>query len=128
MGKEVPYGHIFDAFGVKGKKREELKFSLDYDTLNMMKKEIFKKDLARIVNISKEFGAEKVFLFGSCLEKVESARDIDIAVKVVKPEKFFEMYGKILGAVASEIDLIPLEDIREHFANRILEKGRLIYG
>jgi hypothetical protein len=37
--KEVPYGHIFDAFGVKGKKREELKFSLDYDTLNMMKKE-----------------------------------------------------------------------------------------
>jgi len=124
----APFGHIFDAFGVKGKKREGLKFSLDYDTVNMMKKEIFKKDLARIVSISKEFGAEKVFLFGSCLEKVESARDIDIAVKGVKPEKFFEMYGKILGAIASEIDLIPLEDVREHFANRILEKGRLLYG
>jgi predicted nucleotidyltransferase len=105
-----------------------LKFSSEYDTLNMMKKEVFKKDLAKIVSISKKYGAEKVFLFGSCLEKVESARDIDIAVKGVKPERFFEMYGKILGAVASEIDLIPLEDIREHFAKRILETGRLLYG
>jgi predicted nucleotidyltransferase len=93
-----------------------------------MKKEIFKKDLANIVRISKEFNAEKVYLFGSCLEKVESAQDIDIAVKGVKPERFFEMYGKILSAVASEIDLVPMENIRNHFAKRILERGRLIYG
>jgi len=93
-----------------------------------MKKEVFKKDIDKIVSISKEFGAEKVFLFGSCLEKIESAHDIDVAVKGVKPERFFEMYGKILGAVASRIDLIPLEDIREHFSKRILESGRLIYG
>jgi hypothetical protein len=38
------------------------------------------------------------------------------------------MYGRILGEVDSEVDLIPLEDTREHFAKRILEKGRLIYG
>jgi predicted nucleotidyltransferase len=69
-----------------------------------------------------------VYLFGSCLEKIESAQDIDIAVKGVKPERFFEMYGKILGAVASEIDLVPMENIRNHFAKRILERGRLIYG
>jgi len=92
-----------------------------------MKKEIFERELAKIVSISKEFGAEKVLLFGSCLEGVESAQDIDIAVKGVKPEKFFEMYGKILGVVDSEIDLIPLEDTREHFSKRILEKGQLLY-
>jgi hypothetical protein len=34
----------------------------------------------------------------------------------VQVEKFFEIYGKILGAVDSEIDLIPLEDTREHLA------------
>jgi predicted nucleotidyltransferase len=105
-----------------------LKFSFDYDILKVMKKEIFKKDLANIVRISKEFNAEKVYLFGSCLEEVESAQDIDIAVKGVKPERFFEMYGKILSAVASEIDLVPMENIRNHFAKRILERGRLIYG
>ena len=86
--------------------------------------------MANIVRISKEFNAEKVYLFLSCLEKVESAQDIDIAVKGVKPERFFEMYGKILSVVASEIeiDLVPMENIRSHFANRILEKGRVIYG
>ena len=93
-----------------------------------MKKEVLERALAKIISLSKEFDAEKVLLFGSCLEDIESAQDIDIAVKGVKPEKFFEMYGRILGVVDSEIDLIPLEDTREHFAKRILEKGRMIYG
>ncbi len=93
-----------------------------------MKREVFERELDKIINISREFGAEKVLLFGSCLEKVESAQDIDIAVKGVKPEKFFEMYGKILGVIDSEIDLIPLEDTREHFSKRILEKGKVIYA
>ncbi len=93
-----------------------------------MQKEVLERELAKVVSLSKEFGAEKVLLFGSCLEDVESAQDIDIAVKGVKPEKFFEMYGRILSEVDSEVDLIPLEDTREHFAKRILEKGRLIYG
>jgi predicted nucleotidyltransferase len=93
-----------------------------------MQKEVLERELAKIISLSKEFDAEKVLLFGSCLEDVESAHDIDIAVKGVKPERFFEMYGRILGEVDSEVDLIPLEDTREHFAKRILEKGRLIYG
>jgi|SRR3972149_6908342 len=93
-----------------------------------MQKEVLERALAKIISLSKEFDAEKVLLFGSCLEDIESAQDIDIAVKGVKPEKFFEMYGRILGVVDSEIDLIPLEDTREHFAKRILEKGRMIYG
>lgn len=93
-----------------------------------MKKEILERELAKVVRLSKEFGAEKVLLFGSCLDDVESARDIDVAIKGVKPEKFFEMYGRILGEVDSELDLIPLEDTREHFAKRILEKGKLLYG
>ncbi len=93
-----------------------------------MKREFLERELAKIINISKDFDVEKVLLFGSCLEEIELAQDIDIAVVGVKPEKFFEMYGKILGVVDSEIDLIPLEDAREHFAKRILERGRLIYG
>jgi len=93
-----------------------------------MQKEVLERELAKVVSLSKEFGAEKVLLFGSCLEDVESAHDIDIAIKGVKPERFFEMYGRILGEVDSELDLIPLEDTREHFAKRILEKGKLLYG
>jgi predicted nucleotidyltransferase len=47
-----------------------------------MKEDIFKKYLEKIVNISKEFGAKKVFLFGSCLEDISSCRDIDILQNV----------------------------------------------
>ena len=37
-------------------------------------------ELTKIVDISKDFGARKVLLFGSCLEDPVRARDIDIAV------------------------------------------------
>jgi len=93
-----------------------------------MKREVLERELAKIIRISKEFGVEKVLLFGSCVEEVESAKDIDIAVKGVKPEQFFELYGRILGVIDSEVDLIPLEDTREHFSKRILEKGKVIYA
>ena len=33
-----------------------------------MKKEILEQELKKITSISKEFGAKKVLLFGSCLE------------------------------------------------------------
>lgn len=93
-----------------------------------MNKRIFQNELAKIVAITKEFGAEKAILFGSCLEDIESAKDIDIAVSGVRPEKFFELYGKISFAVKDEVDLIPLEDTSKHFAKRVMEKGKLIYA
>lgn len=93
-----------------------------------MEEKIFNKDIHEIIRISKEYDAKKVLLFGSCLEEIESANDIDIAVIGVDPKKFFEMYGKIIREASSEVDLVPLENIREHFANSILKKGRLIYG
>jgi predicted nucleotidyltransferase len=68
-----------------------------------------------------------VYLFGSCLNDIDSARDIDITVSGVRPEKFFELYGRILGAVDSEVDLLPLENTREYLANRIFREGKVLY-
>ncbi len=92
-----------------------------------MDKEVLKRELAKIVEISKEFGAKKIFLFGSCLEDIESARDIDIAVSGIKPRKFFEYYGKVSMAVEDELDIVDLDDIREHLYKRILSKGKILY-
>ena len=92
-----------------------------------MKKEIFKTELEKIIAISKEFGADKVLLFGSCLEDIESAQDIDIAVSGIKPREFFKYYGKVSMTVDDEVDIIDLDDIREHLCKRILSKGRVIY-
>ena len=92
-----------------------------------MRKEVLGNELAKIGKISKEFDVEKVFLFGSCLESVETANDIDIAVKGIKAKDFFKYYGRISMAVDDEVDLVDLDDIREHLQKRILSKGKIIY-
>lgn len=92
-----------------------------------MKREVLDNELAKIEEISKEFDVEKVFLFGSCLENVETANDIDIAVEGIKAKDFFKYYGRISIAINDEVDLVDLKDVREHFQKRILSKGRLIY-
>lgn len=92
-----------------------------------MDKKVFKRELAKIVEIGKEFGAKKIFLFGSCLEDIESAKDIDIAVSGIKPRKFFEYYGKVSMAVEDKLDIVDMYDIREHLYKRILSKGKIIY-
>lgn len=92
-----------------------------------MRKEVLDNELAEIGKISKEFNVGKVFLFGSCLEHFETAKDIDIAVEGIKATDFFRYYGRISLAVDDEVDLIDLGDVREHFQKRILAKGRIIY-
>ena len=92
-----------------------------------MKREIFENEIAKIVEISKEFGAEKVLLFGSCVEDIKTAHDIDIAVKGIKDRDFFKYYGKVSLVVDDEVDIVDLEDVREHLRKRILSKGRVIY-
>ncbi|MBU0693313.1 MAG: nucleotidyltransferase domain-containing protein [Candidatus Omnitrophica bacterium] len=92
-----------------------------------MEEKIFERELEEVVSISKEFGADKVLLFGSCLEDIKTARDIDIAVSGIKPKEFFGYYGKVSIASKDEVDIVDLDDIREHFYKRILSKGRIIY-
>lgn len=92
-----------------------------------MNETFFKSELAKIVEVSKEFGARKVLLFGSCLEDIEVARDIDLAVSGIKPSEFFRYYGKVSMMVEDEVDIIDLDDVREHLYKRILSKGKVIY-
>lgn len=92
-----------------------------------MEEEVLNRELDKIVDISKEFGAKKVLLFGSCLEDIKSAKDIDIAVAGIKPREFFKYYGKVSMRVDDEVDIVDLDDIREHFYKRILSQGRVLY-
>lgn len=92
-----------------------------------MNKAALRGKIELIVALSKEFGAKKVLLFGSCAEHPKDARDIDVAVSGVPPEDFFELYGKILAAIKDEVDLLPFEDLDGYFADRILETGKIVY-
>ena len=92
-----------------------------------MQQEVLEKDLIKLINICKEFNAEKVFLFGSCLEELRFANDIDIAVKGIKQKEFFLFYGKVSMMLDNEVDIIDLDDVREHIYKRILSKGKIVY-
>jgi len=92
-----------------------------------MKKEILERELKKTASISKEFGAKKVLLFGSCLEDIESAQDVDIAVSGIEPREFFKYYGKVSMAVENEVDIVDLDDIREHLYKRVLLSGEVIH-
>ena len=84
-------------------------------------------ELTKIVNISKDFGAEKVLLFGSCLEDVVNARDIDIAVCGIPSRKFFEYYAEITTAVKANVDIIDLDDAKPYFRDCINREGKVLY-
>ncbi|MCK5178393.1 MAG: hypothetical protein KAR32_02605 [Candidatus Omnitrophica bacterium] len=84
-------------------------------------------ELTKIVDISKAFGADRVLLFGSCLDDVARARDIDIAVSGIPPRKFFEYYAEVSMAVKDEVDIVDLDDLGDHFSGRILSKGKVLY-
>ncbi|MBU0700760.1 nucleotidyltransferase domain-containing protein [bacterium] len=92
-----------------------------------MQRESFENELVKIISISKDFGAEKVLLFGSCLKEIELARDIDIAVSGIEPKEFFKYYGKVSMMVEDEVDIVDLDDVREHLYKKILSKGRVMY-
>ena len=89
---------------------------------------VLEEEFNLIVAVSKEFHAKKVILFGSCLDNVESARDIDIAVSGIAPGKFFKYYGRISGEISDEADIVDLDDLRRHFYEKIMSHGRVIYA
>ena len=55
------------------------------------------------------------------------ARDIDIAVSGIEPKEFFKYYGKVSMMVEDEVDIVDLDDVREHLYKKILSKGRVMY-
>lgn len=92
-----------------------------------MNEKTLEKELNKIINISKEFNVKKILLFGSCLEDIKSAKDIDIAVSGIKPKEFFKYSGRVAMAVKNEVDIIDLDDIRKHLYKRIMHNGKVVY-
>jgi len=84
-------------------------------------------ELTKIVDISKDFGAERVLLFGSCLEDVAKAKDIDIAVSGVPARKFFEYYAEVTTAVKENVDIIDLDDVKPYLRDCINHEGKVLY-
>ena len=74
-------------------------------------------------NILLEAGSLEVYVFGSAsdLSASHEARDLDIAVRGLSPDKFFPVYGLLIGALKHPVDLVPLN--RPSAFTRLLLRG-----
>ena len=79
-----------------------------------------------IEHYAAEFGVRTVWLFGSSLEEEGEARDIDLAVEGLAPEKFFKFYARLAWALPKPVDLVDLADAS--LAPLIRAHGKRIYG
>jgi predicted nucleotidyltransferase len=75
----------------------------------------------------REFGAERVYLFGSLAEdcfRLDS--DIDLAVAGLPPRIFFQASAQISRLAGDvKVDVIPWESYK--YQAEVLEKGKLLY-
>ena len=75
---------------------------------------------------AEDFEVDVVWLFGSALNDYNHARDIDLAVEGLKPERFFDFYGRLYFELPKPVDLVDLSQ-NPPIAAIIRAKGVRIY-
>ncbi|HAK95998.1 MAG TPA: DNA polymerase subunit beta [Planctomycetes bacterium] len=84
------------------------------------------RDVARL--LVREFGAKRVWLFGSLAAGAGFRRnsDIDLAVEGLDPDDFFRAVGRSLGVSEFSIDLKPMEELPPAWREKILTEGEVL--
>ena len=87
---------------------------------------ISEKDRNTILIYAKKYNLEKVILFGSAKERID-ARDIDIGVRGISPDLFFDFCWELYRDLSKPVDIIDLST--DCLFNKLIEKeGLVLYG
>ena len=78
-----------------------------------------------IRDISKQYHAKKVLLFGSSIDPEKESRDIDIAVEGIAAKDFFKYYGDLICSLSKPVDVIDIEG-KSRFISLIMRDGVLL--
>jgi predicted nucleotidyltransferase len=86
------------------------------------------REVKTAVDILKEYGVKRIFLFGSVAKsKHRSHSDIDLACEGISPERFFKVLGELLSRTGGSIDLVDVKEVKDTLRKRIEREGILIY-
>lgn len=88
-----------------------------------------RNDAHRIAEFLTEYyGCREIYLIGSALseEDFNAQSDIDLVVKGLPADKYFEALTKIRDLTEYEFDLIPYEDANALLKKRVAEEGILL--
>jgi predicted nucleotidyltransferase len=88
---------------------------------------IAEKDKTAISRLARQYGVQKVFLFGSGADPEKEARDIDLGVVGIEPRRFFEFYGDLIFSLSKPVDLVDLSR-NTRFNALIRREGIPLYG
>ena len=78
-----------------------------------------------IVASAKEYGARRVILFGSAVEDIEKARDIDIACDGIDGWAFYEFGALLENKLSRSLDIVSLTPTTP-FTRHIETYGRVL--
>jgi predicted nucleotidyltransferase len=76
----------------------------------------------------RDFGATRVYLFGSLLQegRFHERSDVDLAVEGIAPERFFKTWAAVGADVRVPIELVDIDEVGETMRELILEHGELL--
>ena len=81
--------------------------------------------ISKAIEKAKQYGASKLILFGSALENMETAQDLDLACAGINDWSFFELAASLESELNIQIDLVPLDD--SNFSRHISRIGKVLY-
>ncbi len=82
-------------------------------------------DIEMAAGILREAGAREVFVFGSASRGAQGpSSDLDLAVRGLPPERFFDAMSRAALAISRPFDLIDLDE-RNPFTEYLEKKGEL---
>ncbi len=84
---------------------------------------VFSSQIDKCIEIAREYGAKKLVLFGSVLDKPDSARDLDFLCDGVEGWKLYEMSAKMEEETGIPVDVIPANP-KSQFIEYNLKKGK----
>lgn len=91
----------------------------------MTKGSSIQQDIELAIKILQEAGAQEVFIFGSASRGTERPEsDVDLAVRGLPAERFYEAVGKVILSISRPFDLIDLDE-RSEFTEYLERKGGL---
>ncbi len=76
----------------------------------------------------RDFGAKRVWLFGSlaALRTFRRNSDIDLAVEGLDPQELFRAIGRAIQMSDFSVDITPMEELPQESQDRIRTEGEIL--